>query len=264
MKNYRHYKMVELINQKGSMSTSDLTKHFNVTDMTIRRDLNTLAQEGLIKRIHGGAVSLQPAEQADKSQIDTPAPESSIHIHLSEEKYHVEEKKKIAKKIASLIDENEIIFIGSGTTLAHVYDYMTVENATIVTNSMLVFSHFYDDPRYETILIGGTYRHISASFHGNLTDDISENFHVSKAFISANAIYKNNIYDKIAEEGLTQKIVFDNAKEKYLALTHHKFNQKNFYSFYQTQDLDYIITDDNLPDDVFEEYRQYTKILKAH
>lgn len=253
IKEERHRLIEELVNTNGVISNSDILKLARVTEMTIRRDLKELEDKGILIRIHGGAKSIE----SEITTIQT-KPEFS---HVYKRNINQKQKIHIAKLVAKEIKEGDTVFLGSGTTLEFVYDYLTVSNIQIVTNSMLVFEKFKLDKNYETILIGGVYRDVSASFHGTISDQVAENFHVQKAFISANAILNNNIYDSVAEEGLTQKIIFENANKKYLAIDSSKFNQKDFYQFYETKDLDYIISDKELSKEILDHYRQYCQII---
>lgn len=253
LKEERQRLIEELLKNNSVISNADILNLSNVTEMTIRRDLKEMEEKGLLIRIHGGAKSIN-------SDIEAANPKKEFS-HIRKRTINRPQKKHVAQLIAKEINEGDTVFLGSGTTIEMVYDYLTVPNIQVVTNSMLVFEKFKLDKRYETILIGGVYRDVSASFHGTISDQVAENFHVQKAFISANGILNNNIYDAVAEEGLTQKIIFENAKLKYLAVDSSKFDKKDFYQFYQTQDLDFILTDNEIPVETLEHYRNYCKIM---
>ncbi|MHA3225918.1 DeoR/GlpR family DNA-binding transcription regulator [Globicatella sulfidifaciens] len=253
LKEERQRLIEELLKNNSVISNADILNLSNVTEMTIRRDLKEMEEKGLLVRIHGGAKSINTA-------VDETNPKKEFS-HIRKRTINRPQKKHVAQLIAKEINEGDTVFLGSGTTIEMVYDYLTVPNIQVVTNSMLVFEKFKLDKRYETILIGGVYRDVSASFHGTISDQVAENFHVQKAFISANGILNNNIYDAVAEEGLTQKIIFENAKLKYLAVDSSKFDKKDFYQFYQTQDLDFILTDNEIPVETLEHYRNYCKIM---
>ncbi|MDT2767595.1 DeoR/GlpR family DNA-binding transcription regulator [Globicatella sulfidifaciens] len=253
LKEERQRLIEELLKNNSVISNADILNLSNVTEMTIRRDLKEMEEKGLLVRIHGGAKSFN-------TDVDETNQKKEFS-HIRKRTINRPQKKHVAQLIAKEINEGDTVFLGSGTTIEMVYDYLTVPNIQVVTNSMLVFEKFKLDKRYETILIGGVYRDVSASFHGTISDQVAENFHVQKAFISANGILNNNIYDAVAEEGLTQKIIFENAKLKYLAVDSSKFDKKDFYQFYQTQDLDFILTDNEIPVETLEHYRNYCKIM---
>ncbi len=253
LKEERQRLIEELLKNNSVISNADILNLSNVTEMTIRRDLKEMEEKGLLVRIHGGAKSIN-------TDVDETNQKKEFS-HIRKRTINRPQKKHVAQLIAKEINEGDTVFLGSGTTIEMVYDYLTVPNIQVVTNSMLVFEKFKLDKRYETILIGGVYRDVSASFHGTISDQVAENFHVQKAFISANGILNNNIYDAVAEEGLTQKIIFENAKLKYLAVDSSKFDKKDFYQFYQTQDLDFILTDNEIPVETLEHYRNYCKIM---
>ena len=252
LKEERHRIILDILRNNSVISNSEIMERTSVTEMTIRRDLKELENNGKLIRIHGGA----------KSSDNNPNTVANIdNNHIIKRGLNTEQKKYVAKLVANQINDNDTVFLGSGTTLELVYDYLNSRNVHIVTNSMLVFDKFKLDPNFDTILIGGVYRNVSASFHGTITDIVAENFHVKKAFISANGIHNNSIFDAVAEEGLTQRIIFDNAAERYLAIDSSKFDTKDFYEFYTTEKIDYIITDDKINQSIMDQYSSLTKII---
>lgn len=246
--------IINLLKKNNVISNSEIINLTHVTEMTIRRDLKELEEKGLLVRIHGGAKIID--------EFSTDSHGTNDRNYLYKRILQKDEKKYVARLVAEQIQNGDTVFLGSGTTLELVYDYIQAKDIQVVTNSILVFDKFKLDQKFETILIGGVYRTTSASFHGTITDQVADNFHVQKAFISANAVWDNKIYDSVAEEGLTQKIIFENAECKYLAIDSSKFNKKDFYQFYETQKLDYIITDNLISEEDIIHYSNLTKLIR--
>lgn len=249
LKEERQQKILELLEQRKIIRITDVTILLNVTDMTIRRDLKELEDKNLLTRIHGGA---------KLAEINETLPQELSHI----EKQHLNlsEKQEIAQLVAEEILDGDVVFIGAGTTLELVYDYLTVNTATILTNSIFVFNKFQMDSRFEIILIGGNYRPITGAFYGSIPHTILKDIHVDKAFIGVNAIHLNSLYNANADEGIIERQVFNNALKAYVIADSSKFNQKAFYHFYDLTEADLLITDSNFTTDHYELYKQFIEI----
>lgn len=250
IKNERHEKILELINSRNVMKVSDLVTELNVTDMTVRRDLQELEDENLLIRIHGGARKKE---------------DSSPHFlelsHRTKRELNTESKIEIAKTIAKNILDNETVFLGSGTTIELVYDYLDINDAKIITNSIYVFNKFRHDERFDLVLAGGTYRSKTGSFAGSITNDFLSSIYVQKAFIGVNAIDGHLIFNANEDEGVVQRTAFNNAQETYAVADHTKFNKLDFYQFYDLKDVDYLISDKKLDKDIKEKYKEWVQII---
>ena len=97
--------------------------------------------------------------------------------------------------MAAKIEDNDIIFLGTGTTTELVYDYLDVDNLKIITNSIFVFDKFKNDDHYDLILIGGNYRSLTGAFIGTIASDFIKNIYIQKAFIGVNALDENYLYN---------------------------------------------------------------------
>lgn len=174
---------------------------------------------------------------------------------------HIEEKKYIAAIAAKLVKENDIIYIGPGTTNELIYDYLKISYAKIITNSMPVFLKFKDDTRFEVILIGGQYRSRTDVFVGNFTNMLLEKLRVKMAFVGTNGIYENNVTTSNEEEGVCQKIILDNAAEKYILLDSSKIDKEDFFCFYDLRKVTAVITDDKMDSQIKREYEKIVKVI---
>lgn len=234
MKNERHEQILTILNKEKSVKVSALKKTLNVTEMTIRRDLQELEKSKNLIRVHGGAVLYDKNNALTQEEL----------THNEKRQHQASEKKNIAQKIAKIIHNNDTVFIGAGTTLENVYDYLTIENAKIITNSIHVFNRFRHDSRFELILIGGTYRPVSGAFVGTLANDFIDKIKVQKAFIGVNGIFDEGAYTANEDEGLTNRHIIKAATEKYIVADQSKFEQRYFYRFADIKDINEIITND--------------------
>lgn len=250
LRDERLAEILKVVEKDNIIKVSDITRKLNVTEMTARRDLNILEKKGIVERIYGGAIKKQNNLFRELS-------------HNEKKSIHVEEKKYIANLAAQIISENDIVYIGEGTTNEFIYDYLSISYAKIITNSISIFSKFRDDKRFELILIGGRFRARTNIFVGNFTNEFLSKIRVNVAFVGTNGICGDNITTSNEEEGACQKIILDNSKEKYVLCDNNKFGKEDFYSFYKLKDITAIITDNNIKPNVKKKYERFTRIINS-
>ena len=235
MKESRQRIILQELDQSGVVSVKNLKELLHVTDMTIRRDLIDLEKQGLLTRVHGGAHKkvrdgLNEVSHSEKTMLN------------------IEEKKTIAQKCAGLIVNGDTVFIGSGTTTDFIGDYLDGKDISIVTNSLPIFEKLKDNPNFDLILIGGRYRVKTQTFVGQFANNLLREIKVSKAFIGVNGIDGYNVTTANEEEGNGNAIILNNAIEKYIVADNSKFDSYSFYTFYRLDNIDAVITDENLSD----------------
>lgn len=172
----RKLRIVELVKQKHVATVSALAKEFHVHEATIRRDLAEIEQEGLLRRTHGGVI-------VDKGANIEPSFTERVSDQL-------DQKMRIGKKAASLIEDGDHIILDSGTTTMHIaQNLVNRSNITVITNDMNVAAELRDSPGITVIVTGGTLYHSSFMLNGMYTDQILKSLHVNKAFIGIPAIH---------------------------------------------------------------------------
>lgn len=248
VKESRHQLILNEIEKHGIVTVKKLTEKLKVTDMTIRRDLIELEQQALLDRVHGGA----------RRKVKDSLTEVS---HNEKSMLHIEDKHVIAKKCAQLIQDNDTIFIGAGTTTYLISDYIENKTLNIVTNSLPIFEKVKEYPKCDVILIGGRYRMKTQTFVGQFANRLLEEIKVSKAFVGVNGIDIEKITTANEEEGHGNEIILNNAIKKYIVADSSKFDSYSFYSFYDLENIDAVITDDKISDKVKYSYSQRTEII---
>ncbi|MGT2933912.1 DeoR/GlpR family DNA-binding transcription regulator [Streptococcus catagoni] len=251
LKRERLLKIIEKVNQKGIITVAEIIENLEVSDMTARRDLDELAAEGKLLRIHGGAQSISKPSKLEKSNSE------KLTVQT-------QEKKEIASYASHFVTEGETIFIGPGTSLEFFAESVRTKHIRVITNSLPVFEILKKSKTVDLLLLGGEYREITGAFVGSITSQTIANLKFSKAFISCNGIYKDDIATYNESEGDIQKIAFNNAIEKFLLVDSKKFNTYDFSIFYQLKNIDKVITDSSISKEVQESYQARTNLLIAN
>ncbi len=230
-------------------TVNELIDYLDVSDMTIRRDLDELESSGKLLRIHGGAQSLTYSATQELS-------------HNEKTTIQIDEKKEVAKLAAKSIEDNETLFLGPGTTIELLAHELTNRKVRVITNNLPVFDILQQNDTVDVSLIGGDYRKNTKALVGPIANMMLKKFNFSKAFISSNGVHNEEISTYSIEEGELQQIALNNAHQKYLLIDNFKFNRDDFYVFYNLHDIDYVVTDSKITPNVYRHYSQYVEILK--
>jgi len=250
LKKERLFTIVEMVNKKGILTVNEIINQLDVSDMTVRRDLDELEKSGKLLRIHGGAQSLSYTLDQELS-------------HTEKATLQIQEKKEIAAAAASLIHEGETIFLGPGTTIELLATHLLNKKIRIITNNYPVFDILAQADGPEILLIGGDFRKNTGAFVGPITNDNLRRLKFTKAFISSNGVHNEAISTYSTEEGEAQQIALNNSRKKYLLVDNKKFNRDDFYVFYNLHDFDLLITDRQISPELQEHYAQYVDLQIA-
>ncbi len=211
-----------------------------VSESTIRRDLNMLSDEGKIILLHGGAIKLK------KSSKEVPV--------ISKKFMNVKFKERIAKYASSLVQNGETIYIDSGTTTELMIKYLKNKDITIVTTNTQIVNQL-EDTKFECILIGGEIIKNLGSAVGPLTDRLLSEFHFNRAFIGANGCSEmNGISTYDLREANKKKIVKMNSDNVYVLLDSSKIGKHAVCKVFEIKDV-LLITDKM--NDVLKKYDNY-------
>lgn len=247
LKEKRHELILSQLANDGIVQVSKLSEFLKVTDMTVRRDLKELEDQNQLVRVHGGAKSLDKALPREFS---------------NEEKMlkNKDKKEYIAKIIASLMGDEENIFLGAGTTIECVSSYINNKNCNIYTNSLYLFEKLKKIRGTRVFLIGGEFRESTGAFVGSLALDLVEKIRFTKAFIGVNGICDSFAYTYSVDEGVLQSKILDNSNKAYLIADSSKIGVEDFYAFYNIENAD-VISDDKIKPNGIELIEKHTKLI---
>ncbi|MCK0473073.1 DeoR/GlpR family DNA-binding transcription regulator [Halalkalibacter sp. APA_J-10(15)] len=232
----RHEKITALVNERGSIRVTELSQLFNVTEETIRRDLERLENEGKLRRSHGGAISMKT------NQIEAPYFEREIR--------NVKEKTNVAKAALEYVNEHDRIILDASTTAWYMAKLLPNMALTVVTNSLKVTMELAQHDKVTVISLGGTLLPRSLSFVGPVSTDSLEHYHVNKAFLSCQGIHHDRgISDSNELQAIVKKKMMEISDETFLLADYSKFGVQAFARIGSLESVQMIITDHNTSDD---------------
>ncbi|KIL38793.1 hypothetical protein SD70_24225 [Gordoniibacillus kamchatkensis] len=178
--------ILDLLHAKGNVTSSALVRQLGVSKETVRKYLDELEQEGLLRKVYGGAIALSASR-------DEPP-------YLERMTLHRDEKNKIGRRAATLVQDGDVLFLDEGTTLMAMIPYLVQRGLTILTNffpsASLLIERLHQG-RFDgrVIFLGGEIQAEHARTAGSMTEEWLDRHYVDKAFISVDGLH--------ADAGLT-------------------------------------------------------------
>ena len=229
----RRNAILSKLSMEGKVVVSDLSREFDVTEETIRRDLEKLDNDGLAKKTYGGAVKVE--------NLNTDLP---FHIRKQS---NVENKQKTATIIADMIKDGDYIMLDASSTAFNVVKaILHLKKITIITNSIEILIELCNKPDWTVISTGGTLKEGGLSLVGYRAEKMVEGFHVDIAICSCKGIdIENGVTDSNERDSEIKKAFFKSATRKVLAVDSSKFNKVSFVKVCGLSDVDTVVTDEN-------------------
>jgi len=230
MLNDRQNKILKLLGKNDQTSVIDLSEELKVSSITIRQDLNFLEGEGLLKRVHGGAV-LKDADDL----------ENRLGVNY-------EKKLRIARKVASFVNEGETILIESGSVnVLLARELLKIKKVTIITTNVYIARQFRKNEQANIIILGGVYQHDSETMVGKITKTCIDQININKAFIGIDGY--------TTEAGFTSRDLFraeissfiiQKAKDIFIVSDSSKFGKTELTNVCYPSQIQYIATNNDL------------------
>jgi DeoR family deoxyribose operon repressor len=217
----------------------ELTKKFEVSEMTIRRDLSVLAKENLVDLIPGGAILKRPEDN------------ESRYLVTNEESVRTIEKLKIGQRAVSLIEPNETIILDIGTTIEYLAKYLR-EDAPIrvMCYTLNTLVEVYKKKNCSIIFAGGYFHPQTMTFECSEGIELIRRTRADKAFVSAAGIHNElGITTVYPHELQAKKAILSSAKSRILVVDSSKFGQTKSVYFADMSSFQTVITDTGIPED---------------
>ncbi len=231
MRSKRLDNILEYIYQEKTVTLDQLCEKFHVSKNTIRRDIDELVTNEKIKKIYGGVTveNFKSIVSFDERNI------SNLSL-----------KQSIAKKAAELVNDNDVIFIDSGTTTMHMVDYIKgKKNLTVITNNIEVIMRSIPYFNINVISLSGSLNRKTLSFTGSSAAEVLSHYNVGKAFIAATGI---SVIGGASNSSPTETEIKHTAlmksQKNYLLVDHTKFGVLSLMTFSNFENIDSVISDE--------------------
>lgn len=227
--NERQKEIIYRVNELGQVKVADLAQYLAVSVVTIRHDLNFLEEKGYLKREHGYAVTMDSDNLDARMKIKFPL------------------KQKIAEYAASLVNNNEVIFIEGGSTNALLARHLAfTRRITLITSSYYI-AQLLKTTDIKVIVIGGEYQKKSDSVVGELACLAIAHISFDKAFIGVDGFTQQTGFtgrDNMRTELVNT--ILDKPSENIIITDSSKFGQQQKYLFHPLSAINRVITDSNI------------------
>ena len=231
----RQKKIMDLLDRDGAVLVSKLSTELGVTEETIRRDLEKLEKQDMLRRTHGGAV-----------QFDENAYDLSLETRKSK---NVDDKKNLAKAAARFIASGDTIFLDASTTTFFIAkEIKSIHNLTFINNSVRILSELAGSDTVKVIAIGGVVSQ-NQSLVGNMAEQCIDNYFANKMFFSSKGLTPQaGILDSNAEESGIKKKMMHNCSNIYYLCDSSKIGRVGFIKLANFADIDGFITEADVDD----------------
>ncbi|ASR47465.1 DeoR family transcriptional regulator [Paenibacillus kribbensis] len=244
----RRKEILQELDERDKVYVKELAEKFGVTTETIRRDLDKLESLNKLKKIFGGAI------KTSHQKLEW--------IYSDRESINLEVKRKLAAEAAKWVEDNDIIFLQAGSTVAQMPPFLRdKKELTVVSNSVPIIFEFAQYKRNgefngRVIQIGGELQVSSMGMSGVLAQDMLRDITINKAFFSCGGFTPENISTFQSESALMTKSLLAQSQKKVLVADASKMGVKHLYKVTSLLEVDMIITNTDLP----EEWKPHTEL----
>ena len=241
----RRNEILEKLQHEKRVVVSELSQYYQVTEETIRRDLEKLENDGLVIKSYGGAVL------NEQTVFGLP-----FNVRKNQ---CVVEKKKIAGIIAEMVQDGEAIMLDVSSTADYIANGLKEKkNLTVITISVEIIVDLFDMPEWTVISTGGVSRAKSFALVGPNTDQMISSYHVDKAIVSCKGLnLEAGITDYDEQDASSKRMMLRAAKERILVADHTKFDATAFVKVADWSDITRIVTDQKPSQQWLDQFEQY-------
>jgi len=231
-KEMRQAQIVDLLEIKKEVKVDEIASSFNMTEATIRRDLEILEKDGYLIRTHGGARNLEGETNTAKSFYDR-------------KQYNLEEKLEIVRQVERIIPDDSILTLDNGTTAWLLAKHLkNKKGLKVITNSVLIMEELYDAKNIELLVTGGTFRKRNFDFTGDKTIEFLRSLYSDIAILTCDSYRPSLGFYKLSESSSEiAKAAMDSAKKVFVLADHTKVDADGPFKFSDPEAVDAFFTD---------------------
>lgn len=227
----RRMSIFATLEEEGVADIKELAERFDVSTMTIRRDLRLFEQQGFVTMNYGGAYLNREAQNREPSF----AAKTSLQVT---------QKQAIGQLAAGTVHDGESIIIDCGTTPLQVLRHITARNVTVFTNSLPVANLVFERDDLEIIFVPGRYSKVSAGAIGDLAIEFYHTIHVDKAFLGGHACtVEDGVMQPTIEDATVKRAIMAAADDTYLVIDSTKFGERALAGNARLDEYDHVVTD---------------------
>ena len=237
-------RIVDYVEIHEAITVPEIVSEFSISMTTARRDLDALAEQGKLQRVHGGAIALPKAP-----------PEPPV-LHRALEQ--AEEKQTIGRMAAELVQDGETVFLGAGTTVLEAARHLCARrNLTVITNSLLVVNALAEAQDISLVTLGGLFRHSEKSFVGHITEKALADVRAAKVIMGVRAIdARQGLTDEFPSEAATNRAIMSIGQQVIIIADHTKFGRVAGAFIAPISDIHVMVTDRNTPIDCIRAFEE--------
>ncbi|MCP4198532.1 MAG: DeoR/GlpR transcriptional regulator [Proteobacteria bacterium] len=238
----RRQAILAALEETGQLSVAELSTRFNVSEVTIRGDLEALSQQGLVLRTRGGALATNVL------------PEFSFDVRQQQ---FAEQKARIGRAAADIIDDGDTIALDASTTALAIIPHLTsFTELTVITYSLRVAMSLLRQTHVHVFMPGGRLRRQSIALVGQYENTVLTDFHARLGFFGARGLtLGEGLTDVALEEVQMKRTMFARCQTLVALIDSRKWGQIATTTFARLERMDTIITDYDAPSDLVDEIR---------
>lgn len=244
LKEERLHQIIEIARLEGRVIPAEISRILGVSEVTIRRDLQYLATKGILKRSHGGALIAKPGSE-----------EPPVIQRLQENRSI---KEAIGEAAADLIEDNETVFIGSGSTPTYVARNLVArKNLTVVTNGLSIAMELATATGVTVVVLGGMLRTSELSLIGHIAEQALNEVRVDKVVMGIPAIsLESGLTNDYLPEVMTDRAIIDMAQQLILVADHTKFGKVASAYLAPLSRVSILVTDSQTDSEMLDRIRE--------
>lgn len=243
----RQKEIIRLLNKNGSVKINELSELFNVSKETVRRDISYLNEIGEIKKTHGGATSTHT--------LDNIPIQERIEIRSSL-------KTKLCQAALQFIPQNGVIYLDNGSTIFHLAKLLAKQSGHTIVTASISAANALIGSNNTAIISGGQLNGSNNSVEGFQTTSFFNSIKVAVAFLGTNGFEEHNGPAVSAfADAQTKQAIVPNSKINIVISDSTKASTSALVQYASWRDIDYFITDSNLPGELYDFISQTTKII---
>lgn len=234
----RRQSLLDILRKQPGLRVPELAKALDVSEGTVRNDLNALEEEGVLKRVHGGAV-LNDQDQFQNNSF------------LRRYKQNIVAKLAIAREAATLVNDEDSILLDASSTAFYLARSLSGRNKLrVMTNGFEVARALAQNTSNTVILIGGVVNNDSSSVTGLLSEQIIADMHIDKAFFSCSGFSMERGMTEVhfAEAQLKRKAI-ESSKQVFALIDASKFGKEDLTPFARPTQIAHLFTDASITDE---------------